>query len=129
MAEEENGTKLGGNIALVGFEILDPSELIVVKKIVGNYVRKMGNNGEYQEMRITLQQHPHGKSFKHELTALAIFKEGRFNSNAMEWNIYNALAQVCDKILEKLKQTRRKEDDHKLKRQERPTEEELGMEK
>lgn len=116
MVEETNETKLGGNIALVGFNKLDPSELIIIKKIVGNYVRKMNVNGEYQEMRLILHQHPHGKSFKHEIKGLAIFKEGRFNSDAMEWNLYNALSQVCEKILETVKQTRRKENDHKQTR-------------
>lgn len=115
MAEDKKETNLGGNIALVGFEILDPSELIIIKKMVGNYVRKMGNHGDYQEMRLTLQQHKHGKSFKHEITGLSIFKEGRFNSNVTEWNLYNALAQVCDKMLEELKQKSRKEDKHKVK--------------
>ncbi|MFC1685704.1 hypothetical protein ACFLZZ_01635 [Nanoarchaeota archaeon] len=117
MVEEKAGkeTKLGGNIALVGFEILEPVELIVIKKMVGNYVRKLGNNGKYKEMRLTLQQHPHGKSFKHEIQGLALFEEGRFHSEAMEWNIYNALAQVCDKLLE---QSRKKEDITRLKKQE-----------
>ena len=117
MAAEEKSkeTTLGGNIALVGFEALDSAELVIVKKMVGNYVRKMSNYGDYQEMKIQLQQHPHGKSFKHELSAFAIFKEGRFNSNANEWNLYNALSQVCEKILEELKQKVRKEDIHKVK--------------
>lgn len=115
MVEDKGETKLGGNIALVGFEILDPLELIIIKKMVGNYVRKMGNHGDYQDMRLTLQQHKHGKSFKHEITGLAIFKEGRFNSNVTEWNLYDALSQVCNKILEELKQKVRKEDIHKVR--------------
>ena len=108
---------LGGNIALVGFEILDPAELIIVKKIVGGYVKKMGNSGDYQDMRLVLQQHPHGKSFKHEIVGKANFKEGQFNSNAMEWNLYTAISQVCDGILEGVVHARRKEDEHKIKTQ------------
>jgi len=112
---KDKKTQLGGNIALVGFENLELSELDVVKKLVRNYVRKLGNSGNYKEMRLTLQQHPHGKSFKHEIKGFAIFEEGRFNSDAMEWNLYSAVSQVCERILEEVKQTRRKEDDHKQK--------------
>ena len=110
---KESKKKLGGNIALVGFEILDPTEIVIVKKIVGNYVRKMSNNGAYQEMRLTLQQHKHGKTFKHEITGFAIFNEGKFNSNVTDWNLFTAISQVCDKMLEELKQSVRKEDIHK----------------
>ena len=37
---EEEEMQLGGNIQLVGFHDLDKSELIVVKKMVGQYARK-----------------------------------------------------------------------------------------
>lgn len=33
--------KLGGNIELIGFESLEPGTLIVVKKMVGNYAKKI----------------------------------------------------------------------------------------
>jgi len=112
MAEDKE-TKLGGNIALVGFEILDPAETVIAKKIVGNYVRKMNNNGEYKEMRLTLQRHAHGKSFKHEITGLSIFSEGRFNSNATDWNVYTAISQVCEKMLQELVGSKRKENKYR----------------
>jgi len=115
MDTEDKETKLGGNLALVGFEILEPTELVVVKKIVGNYIRKMSNNGNYKEMKLTLQQHKHGKTFKHEIKGLALFEEGRFNSDAMEWNLYTALSKVCDKMLQEAINTTRKEDKHKVK--------------
>ncbi len=90
---------LGGNIALVGFNILEPAELTIIKKIVGTYVKKLSNQGDYKEMKLTLQQHPHGKTFKHEVMGMAVFGEGMFNSNVTEWNLYTAVSQVCEKIL------------------------------
>lgn len=36
--------KLGGGIELVGFKELDRDKLVIVKKMVGNYVKKMGEN-------------------------------------------------------------------------------------
>ena len=39
--EDEASIQLGGNIELSGFHELAGSEMIVLKKIVGNYVRHM----------------------------------------------------------------------------------------
>ena len=103
-----NGNGLQGNIALVGFEVLDESEQDIAKRIVENYIRKMSLLGEYQEMKISLRQHKHGKTFKHEVNALAVFRQGRFESEATEWNLYIALSMVCDKILSEL--------EHKIKK-------------
>lgn len=104
---------LGGNIALVGFNILGAAELSIIKKMVGSYVKKMCNKGEYLEMRLTLQQHAHGKSFKHEVNGLAIFKEGKFHSNVVDWNLFSAISQVCDKIMGELEHKKKREDEHK----------------
>jgi len=109
---KEKEAKLGGNIALVGFEVLEPAELIVIKKIVGNYVRKMCENGNYKEMRLTLQQKKHGKSFKHEIYGLALFGEGRFHSSSMDWNLYTVVANVCESILQELLHKKKKEQRH-----------------
>ena len=93
---------LRGNIALVGFEVLDASEQDIVKRIVESYIKKMSTLGNYQEMKISLRQHKHGKTFKHEVNALAIFGQGKFESDVTEWNLYIALSMVCDKILAEL---------------------------
>jgi len=114
----EEEFKLGGNIALVGFESLDDANIIIVKKLVGTYVKKMNNHGKYKEMRLSLRQHAHGKSFKHEVEGLAIFEEGRFESSITEWNLFTAVSQVCDKLLEAVKQKSRKVDKHSLKKEE-----------
>ncbi|MBU2522848.1 MAG: hypothetical protein KKE23_00980 [Nanoarchaeota archaeon] len=93
---------LKGNVALVGFDVLDESEQEVVKKIVSNYIKKMSLLGDYHEMKISLRQHKHGKTFKHEVNAFAIFGQGKFESDVTEWNLYIALSMVCDKILAEL---------------------------
>lgn len=109
---EDKEVKLEGNLALVGFEILEPSELSIIRKIVSNYVRKMCDNGNYKEMRLTLQQKKHGKSFKHEINGLALFKEGRFHSSKMDWNLYTTVSDVCEAILQELLHARKKEQRH-----------------
>jgi len=112
MADEGNGKIMKGNIALVGFEILEPSEMEVVKKIVGNYVVKMGSIAGYKEMRMSLQQHKHGKTFKHEISAFAIFNEGKFNAESTDWNLYTALSDVCEKMLAEVEHMIKKEQRH-----------------
>ena len=105
----------GGNIALVGFEVLDQSEQEIVRKMVENYIKKMNMNGDFKEMRLSLRQHRHGKTFKHEIDALAVFGQGRFDAESTEWNLYVALSQVCDKILNELDHQVKKEPRHDKK--------------
>ncbi|MFH1916915.1 MAG: hypothetical protein ABIJ21_06665 [Nanoarchaeota archaeon] len=48
---------LGGNIQLAGFSVLDKSELIVVKKVVGSYARKFSDQYTgFQGLHLTLKE-------------------------------------------------------------------------
>jgi len=106
---------LMGKIDLVGFEVLDAEEIDIVKRIVANYIRKMSNLGDYKEMRLALRQHEHGKTFKHEIDAFAIFSEGKFNAEVTDWNLYAALSSVCEKIMSELEHLSKKEQRHDKK--------------
>jgi len=88
MAEE----KLGGNIMLAGFE-LEPIEVIVVKKIVGTYVKKLSENANYKSLKVTLKQHEHAKSFMHEIQAEAIITEGKTEKNGRQIRIATSSTQ------------------------------------
>ena len=46
--------KLGGNILLDGCDNLEPATLIVLKKMVGNYARKISEKANFDELRINL---------------------------------------------------------------------------
>ena len=92
-------TKLGGEISLVGFDSLEPMELIVVKKVVGNYVRKLSNQINYSSLRLELKQHRKGKSFMHEVNAQLSAGGSLFGASAMEWNLYVCLTKLLDKVL------------------------------
>lgn len=111
----EEGITLGGNISLVGFEKLDSAELIIVKKIVGTYIKKMSEIADYKEMRLTLKQHSHGKTFKHEVEGSALFTEGRFATNVTEWNLFTAVSMVCEKIFNEVSHIKKKEQRHDKK--------------
>jgi len=94
----EDEIKLTGNVSLVGFEILEPTEIESVKKIITNYIKKMSETGSFGELKLTLQQHAHGKSFKHEIIGLAFVGKDRFSAAVTEWNLYNAVSAVCEKL-------------------------------
>jgi hypothetical protein len=96
--------KIGGNIALIGFSILQPIELVVIKKITGNYVKKISEIADYKELKLRLKQHKHGKSFLNELECETIITTKGTNKDIIlaakseQYNIYSALADVLSKV-------------------------------
>jgi len=116
--------RLGGNISLIGFDKLEPTELAIAKKITGTYVKKMQENGVYKELRLVLQQHQHGKTFKHEINVQAIFEEGKFGTDVTDWNLFTALSKALEKILAELVHKKKKEirKEKKIEKEEKPVE-------
>jgi hypothetical protein len=94
--DKEKG--LCGNTSLVGFEVLDETEQLTIEKIVGNYVKKICERGELKEIKITLLQHPHGKSNINEIQGIAFVDNKRFASNATDRNLFAAVSKVCENI-------------------------------
>ena len=53
--------ELGGNIQMHGFESLDQADVLIAKKLVGGYVRRICDEIEgCQGTRIHLEPHPQG---------------------------------------------------------------------
>ena len=115
MVEETEGkeikgteeTKLGGNISLINFEVLEPAELVVVKKIVGTYVKKLAENTSYNGLKLRLKQTEHGKSFLHEIEAQAFITDSQskeeggniiLSASSTGRNLFSALSEVLEKI-------------------------------
>ena len=107
--------KLGGNIALVGFEILEPTELDSVNRLVAICVKKLSENSSFNELRLKLRQHAHGKSFKHEIEGFAIVGKNRLTASVTEWNLYKAVSEVCEKICSESAHNIKKEQRHDKK--------------
>jgi ribosome-associated translation inhibitor RaiA len=89
--------KLGGNIVLSGFS-LEPSEMIVVKKISGHYAKKISEKTDYQELRIMLKQKQKVKSFLHEISVNVKTSQGILTSESQDKNLYSALSDGLEKI-------------------------------
>lgn len=47
--------ELGGNIKLDGFEGVEPAQLIVIKKVVGNFAKKYSEKVEVKELLVKLE--------------------------------------------------------------------------
>jgi ribosome-associated translation inhibitor RaiA len=89
--------KLGGNIVLAGFS-LDPAEMIVVKKIVGNYAKRINERVEYKEIKVRLKQSQKIKSFLHEINVDVKTNKGILTSSTEDKNLYSGLSAALEKV-------------------------------
>ncbi len=96
-SNDKGELKLGGNIILVGFS-LEPAEMIVAKKIIGNYAKKIGEQIEYQDIKIKLKQTQKAQSFLHEVQADVRAGGDILAANAIENNLYTALSEALEKV-------------------------------
>ena len=91
--------ELGGSIELVGFKEFEPSELVVLKKIIGNFVRKFADNVEgYEKLTISIKRVGSPKSNKFEVQTKLMVSAKPVNSDVTENNVYFALAQSFKKL-------------------------------
>jgi len=89
--------ELGGNIELVGFKDLEPAKLIVVKKIVGNYARKMSDLSEgFEKLSVTMKT---VHNSKYELHAKLMDKGKPMTSEIVDFNVFFALDKVLARIM------------------------------
>src|SRR3989344_2064329 len=89
--------QLGGNISLAGFKDLDPAKMVVVKKITGNYVRKMQEKtNKFESLSLHLKP---VHSSKYELQAKAIVNGQPYNAEITDFNLFFVLDKALAKIL------------------------------
>ena len=97
--------ELGGNITLVGFkdeQLVDKAELVVVKKLVGSYTRKLSDSvSGFEGITITLKPihntaegHP-----KYELHAKALIDGKPCNAEVVDRNLFVGLDDVLKKLV------------------------------
>lgn len=90
--------QLGGNIELVGFKELEPGELVVVKKVVGNYAKQMSEaSKDFEKLTVTLEKE--GEQFK----LRAVLKAGKeITAEETDSNLFFAMDKSLKKILSDL---------------------------
>lgn len=92
---------LGGNIQLVGFKQVSLSEVVVVKKIVGSYTRKIQENSKnFQSITVMLKEiHKIDNNAKNEIHVKVLDDSKPFNSEVVDKNLFVALDSALKKVL------------------------------
>jgi hypothetical protein len=110
MADSENAEKnldkvneslnLGGNIELVGFKQVSLADVVVVKKLVGHYTRKIQEGCKnFEKITVILKEiHKIENNSKHEIHAKVLDDGKSFSSEVVDKNLFVALDSSLRKI-------------------------------
>lgn len=93
-------TTLGGNIELSGFKGLDSGSFIILKKIIGNYARKMSDmSSNFERLSLTLKPvHETEASKKYDIKAKLMDNGKAFNSQTVDRNLFVAVDAALKKL-------------------------------
>ena len=95
----EETIKLGGNIELSGFQTLDGGQMIVLKKIVGNYARKMEEKcKQFEALKLTMKHIGDEKKF--ELKGQVVDGGNIYPSSTVEHNLFVGVDSVLKKLID-----------------------------
>ena len=84
--------ELGGNIEIINFEEVEPGKLIVIKKIIGNFAKKLAEDPDFKKITIELVD-PN----KVKIKATLVNKEEKV-SEAEDGNLFFALNKTLEKL-------------------------------
>lgn len=89
--------ELGGNITLTGFDSLDKAKLVVLKKMVGNYAKTIGEKKKFEKLSLTMSNEENDYKIKVE-----VIGENNIVAEAKADNLFIALDGVLKEIINKL---------------------------
>jgi ribosome-associated translation inhibitor RaiA len=90
--------ELGDNIQLTGFRDLDSATMVVVKKMVGNFVKHIGSVDDFRNFHLTLKTvHAREKSELYELHA-HLQTDRVYSAEVVERNLMVGLDSVMKKV-------------------------------
>lgn len=106
---KEINITLGKNVQLLGFDVLEPSEIAIVNDLLQNYIKKIENKTDYELFRLALKMHQRSKTFIHELKAELFIHPGMsIGSTVSDKNLYRATAEVIKNLLSELEHLKKK---------------------
>jgi hypothetical protein len=95
--------ELGGNIVLTGFSERDFTELIVVKKMVGQYTRKMSDTiPDFEGISITLKDVHQGQD-KVDIVTKVMLKGEEFAAESVGYNIFVVLDESLKRVQQQVR--------------------------
>lgn len=100
----EDDMQLGGNIQLSGFRDIDGASMVVLKKMIGNYARKMSDiKKDFEQLKITMKPiHETEKSEKYEIHASLIAGGKPVTSEVTERNLFVAVDNALKKVVSEI---------------------------
>ncbi|MBR9690169.1 hypothetical protein GOV08_00605 [Candidatus Woesearchaeota archaeon] len=95
--------ELGGNIKLTGFRELDSGSMVILKKIIGSYARKLSDNSkEFEGLELTLKEisgtHP-----KYEVRSKVLNGGAVKTSEVTDRNLFVSVDSSLKKVLSIIK--------------------------
>jgi len=101
---DEDLLQLGGNIELSGFREIEGGAMIILKKIIGNYAKKMADkSNNFEKLSLTVKSvHETEKSQKFELHAKLLDNGKAHTSSAVDRNIFVAVDSSLKAIMNSL---------------------------
>jgi len=97
---EDDLLQLGGNIELSGFSKLEGGAMIVLKKIVGNYAKRMSTVAKnFEKLSLTMKT-VHDNQY--ELHAKMLDNGSAVTSSITERNLFVAVDSALKKIMNKI---------------------------
>lgn len=103
--DENDNLQLGGNIELVGFKEVDRSTMIVIKKVVGNYAKRMSEvSTKFEKLTVTVKSvHKQENNEKYEFHAKLRDNGKIFAAEYTDKNIFVALDTTLHKLMNEIR--------------------------
>ncbi len=96
---QQDRQNLGGNISLTGFKDVDSATMIIIKKIVGNFVKDiMAKEPKFQSLSLRLKELHKTSSSAIYLINANMAASGSYNAEAEHRNLLFAIDSVLKKI-------------------------------
>jgi hypothetical protein len=95
---ESDNIVLGGNIELVGFREIDGGSMVILKKMVGNHVRRMSDTVEnFEKLTVTMKKVGSGNN-KFEIQAKMLNNGRPYASEVTDFNLFFTLDKALRQI-------------------------------
>jgi hypothetical protein len=95
---EDSPISLGGNIELVGFRTLDGGSMVILKKLIGNHVRRMYNSTQNVEKLTLILKPVGGSANKYEVQGKLLSNGRPYSSEVTDYNVFFTTDKVLSKI-------------------------------
>lgn len=97
--------KLGDNIEITGFKELERDQLVIVKKMIGNHVKKISEyNPDFRNLKLTLKTvHKTEKNQKYQINGHMDMGGKISTSEITDYNLFFAISQILNNLEESIK--------------------------